>query len=95
KRGSFYSYKEDRLGQGRENTKEFLREHPDILDELDHRIRAEAGGELEDEPSDSSIAHEESAAKQESMDSSEEPGAAKKKSKAAETNGRAQQEVSA
>jgi recombination protein RecA len=43
KRGSFYSYKEDRLGQGRENTKEFLREHPEILEELDHKIRVQAG----------------------------------------------------
>jgi recombination protein RecA len=43
KRGSFYSYNEDRLGQGRENTKEFLREHPDMLEELDHKIRVHAG----------------------------------------------------
>ena len=43
KRGSFYSYKEDRLGQGRENTKEFLREHPEMLEELDLKIRSQAG----------------------------------------------------
>ena len=48
KRGSFYSYKEDRLGQGRENTKEFLREHPEMLEELDHKIRVQAGP-LEDD----------------------------------------------
>ena len=43
KRGSFYSYKEDRLGQGRENTKDFFREHQEMVEELDRRIRVHAG----------------------------------------------------
>ncbi|GAP62821.1 recombination protein RecA [Ardenticatena maritima] len=43
KRGAYYSYGDIRLGQGRENAKQFLREHPDILDELDRRIREAAG----------------------------------------------------
>ena len=33
KRGSFYSFGEDRLGQGRENTKVFLSENPQLVDE--------------------------------------------------------------
>jgi recombination protein RecA len=43
KRGSFYSYNEERIGQGRENAKEFLRENPEIAEELDRRIRVASG----------------------------------------------------
>lgn len=43
KRGSFYSYNEERLAQGRENAKIFLREHPEIAEELETRIRVAAG----------------------------------------------------
>ena len=39
KRGSFYSYGDIRLGQGRENAKGFLRENPDMMDEIDMAIR--------------------------------------------------------
>jgi len=40
KSGAWYSYNEDRLGQGRENVKEFLREHPDIATEIENKVRA-------------------------------------------------------
>ncbi len=39
KRGAFYSYGDIRLGQGRENSKEFLRQNQDLLEELDSAIR--------------------------------------------------------
>ncbi|NPA26037.1 MAG: recombinase RecA [Chloroflexi bacterium] len=39
KRGSFYSYGDLRLGQGRENAKAFLREHPDLAYEIEMLIR--------------------------------------------------------
>jgi len=39
KSGAFYSYGETRLGQGRENSKEFLTQHPEIADSLESRIR--------------------------------------------------------
>lgn len=39
KSGAWYSYKGERLGQGRENVKEFLKEHADIANEIDHLIR--------------------------------------------------------
>jgi recombination protein RecA len=39
KRGSFYSYGDIRLGQGREIAKEFLRENLDMMDEIDMSIR--------------------------------------------------------
>jgi recombination protein RecA len=41
KRGSFYSYGETRLGQGRENAKDFLRENPDMAAEIEAGIRAD------------------------------------------------------
>ncbi len=37
--GSWYSYGEERLGQGRANAKEFLRENPEIRDEIEQKIR--------------------------------------------------------
>lgn len=40
KSGAFYSFGEMRLGQGRENAKEFLRQNRDVRDELEQRIRA-------------------------------------------------------
>ena len=40
KRGSFYSYKEDRLGQGREKVKQYLNENPETAQELEQNIRA-------------------------------------------------------
>ncbi len=43
KRGSFYSYGDLRLGQGRENVKRFLRENPEVCDEIEARIREMAG----------------------------------------------------
>lgn len=47
KRGAFFSYGEIRLGQGRENAKEFLRQNPDLADEIELIIRQRAlGGEI-------------------------------------------------
>ena len=47
KRGAFFSYGETRLGQGRENSKEFLRQNPDLADEIEAVIRQRAiGGEV-------------------------------------------------
>ncbi len=43
KRGAFFSYNEQRIGQGRENAKAFLREHPEVAAEIDAAIRAQAG----------------------------------------------------
>ncbi len=40
KRGAYYSYRDIRLGQGRENAKRFLRENPEIAEELESLIRA-------------------------------------------------------
>ena len=50
KRGAFYSYGETRLGQGRENSKEFLRQNTDLLSEIEDVIRQQAAGMLLDLP---------------------------------------------
>ncbi len=42
KRGSYYSYGDIRLGQGRENAKDFLRENPDLSNEIELAIRQQA-----------------------------------------------------
>jgi len=47
KRGAFFSFNETRLGQGRENSKEFLRQNPALADEIEAIIRQRAtGGEV-------------------------------------------------
>ncbi|HMN61390.1 MAG TPA: recombinase RecA [Anaerolinea sp.] len=47
KRGAFFSYGDIRLGQGRENAKEFLRQNPDICGEIELAVRQRAlSGEL-------------------------------------------------
>jgi len=40
KRGAFYSYNDTRIGQGREQAKQYLREHPEMLVEIDTAVRA-------------------------------------------------------
>ncbi len=43
KAGAWYSYGETRIGQGREKAKDFLRENPEIRDEIEHKIRQHYG----------------------------------------------------
>ena len=43
KSGSWFSYDGQRIGQGRENAKTFLREHPDVAQAIEQKIRANAG----------------------------------------------------
>jgi recombination protein RecA len=40
KSGAWYSYGKDRIGQGKDNTREFLKEHPEIAREIEKKIRA-------------------------------------------------------
>jgi recombination protein RecA len=42
KRGSYYSYGDVRLGQGRENSKDYLRENPDLAEEIELAVRQQA-----------------------------------------------------
>jgi len=43
KSGAWFSYDGQRVGQGRENAKQFLREHPEVADAIEAKIRANAG----------------------------------------------------
>ncbi|MBQ8870825.1 MAG: recombinase RecA [Alphaproteobacteria bacterium] len=43
KSGAWFSYNGDKLGQGRENAKIFLRDNPDVAAEIENKIRADAG----------------------------------------------------
>lgn len=60
KRGAFFRYNDDLLGQGRENSKQFLFENPAISDEIEDKIReayglptlAQAAAEMEGEEED-------------------------------------------
>ena len=40
KAGAWYSYNGDRIGQGKENVRQFLKENPDIADDIDNKLRA-------------------------------------------------------
>jgi recombination protein RecA len=40
KSGAWYSYKDEKIGQGRENTKQFLKDNPEMLNEIESRIRS-------------------------------------------------------
>lgn len=50
KSGAWYTYDGDRLGQGREAVKDKLRKNPELMNELDHKVRVMCGLEFEDEP---------------------------------------------
>jgi recombination protein RecA len=43
KSGSWFSCGDERIGQGRENAKTFLKEHPDLAHDIEQKIRANAG----------------------------------------------------
>ena len=43
KSGAWYSYGDIRLGQGRENAKEYLRQNPELSQEIEDRVRAAVG----------------------------------------------------
>jgi len=44
KSGTFYTYNDTKLGQGRENAREYLIEHPELTDEIETLVKAAATG---------------------------------------------------
>ncbi len=52
KSGAWYAYNDEKIGQGRENAKQYLEENPDVLAEVDAKIRAHYGLGASDETSD-------------------------------------------
>lgn len=49
KSGAWFTYETERLGQGREAAKAFLLANPDLMDEIEHKVRVACGLELGDE----------------------------------------------
>lgn len=43
KSGAWYAYEGNKIGQGRENAKSYLREHPEVMDEIEAKVRAHYG----------------------------------------------------
>ena len=63
KSGSFYSYNGERIAQGRDAARKYLKEHPDVFDALEAKIRAaflsgSATGNIADEPAEPEEAEE-------------------------------------
>jgi recombination protein RecA len=47
KSGAWYSYNGEKIGQGKDNSREYLKEHPEVADEIDEKIRANAKGNVD------------------------------------------------
>jgi recombination protein RecA len=62
KSGAFYSYKEQRLGQGREVSREFLKSNPEIAKAIDTEIRAKLLAKVEPPLPDTEVLEEDDAA---------------------------------
>jgi recombination protein RecA len=64
KMGAWYSFNKERIGQGKDNARQFLREHPEIAEEIEKRIREKtvalkAAGAVTESESDEPVAEEE------------------------------------
>jgi recombination protein RecA len=64
KAGSWYSYGEDRIGQGKENVREFLRTHPETAVEIEQKIRAKLLPSTVDVPAEAPAEKQEAVAKE-------------------------------
>ena len=60
KSGSFFSYGDLRLGQGRNNSKEFLRNSPDVANELEEKVRQAVKGDADEQTKPESASPEQS-----------------------------------
>src|SRR5690625_374740 len=58
KSGAWYSYNDERLGQGRENAKQYLNENPHLMEEIHHAIRVHHGLEENSETEESETAED-------------------------------------
>ena len=55
KSGAWYAYEGDKIGQGRENAKLFLREHPEIRDEIEKKVRVHYHLDPADETTEAAV----------------------------------------
>ncbi len=60
KSGAWYAYKGEKIGQGKDNAREYLKEHPEVSQEIEAKIRAVSGikvaDKLADKPADAELA---------------------------------------
>ena len=68
KAGAWFSYNGEKIGQGSENAKKYLADHPEIFDEIDHQVRVHYGLIEETEDEKAAKLSEESAATTENVD---------------------------
>ena len=61
KSGAWYAYEGDKIGQGRENAKLFLREHPEIRDEIEKKVRVHYHLDPADETAEAAVQAERAA----------------------------------
>ena len=47
KTGAWFAYNDEKIGQGKENAKKYLKEHPEVRDEIEQKIRASMEAEIE------------------------------------------------
>ena len=52
KAGAWYSYNGERIGQGRENAKVFLKENPEVAEKIEDSLRSASRPKASDEPSE-------------------------------------------
>ncbi len=98
KSGTWFSYGDERLGQGRENARRFLLEHPELLDELERKVREAAGlgadpdadPEAEGETATERLTTEERAQPKASTGKHSAKGAGRKRTSQAQSSARAQ-----
>ena len=57
KSGAWYAYNNEKIGQGRENAKIYLKEHPEVLNEIEALVREHYG--LNDDAAEEEMAEEE------------------------------------
>ena len=79
KGGAWFSYGETRLGQGRDNARNYLKEHPEISSEIEHKLMAKLKGTSENQPA----VAEPSAAAEASAEAPAEKPAARKPARSA------------
>lgn len=48
KSGAWYAYKGEKIGQGKDNAREYLKEHPDVAQEIETKIREASGLKIAD-----------------------------------------------
>jgi recombination protein RecA len=57
KSGAWYTYEGDQLGQGKENSRNFLKDNPDLADEIEKKIKEKLGiGATLGSPADAPVA---------------------------------------